>query len=71
MSNMQDARLCRAPDTKLEHHHFDTFEGKYEPPDWPVKIEALFALETYGTVSTLRLAWPSSGMSRTFRRTEP
>lgn len=53
---------------KLEHFHFDTFDGKYDPPDWPVKIEALFGLETDGSIATLKLSWPSSGMHRTFRR---
>lgn len=54
----------------LEHFHFDTFTGRYNPPDWPTIIEVLFGLEADGTVATVRLSWPHSGMHRTFRRVE-
>jgi CubicO group peptidase (beta-lactamase class C family) len=53
---------------RLQHFHFDTFTGKYEPPQWPVPIEALFGLNSDGGISTLRLFWPNSGLDRTFRK---
>jgi len=53
---------------KLEHWHFDTFAGKYEPPDWPVQIEVLFGLDSDGSVASLRLIWPDSSMDRLFRK---
>lgn len=53
---------------KLEHFHFDTFTGKYEPPQWPTVVEALFGLDSDGSVATVRLFWPHSGLDRTFRR---
>ena len=55
----------------LEHFHFDTFNGRYNPPDWPTIVEVLFGLESDGSVATLRLSWPHSGMHRTFRRVSP
>lgn len=53
---------------KLEHFHFDTFAGKYEPPDWPVPIEVLFGLDADGSIATLRLIWPENSMERLFAR---
>ena len=52
----------------LEHWHFDTFAGKYEPPDWPVPIEILFTLDSDGAIAALRLIWPESGLDRAFAR---
>jgi len=66
---LDDGGLCFAWNNhtvKLEHWHFDTFAGKYEPPDWPVPIEVLFSLDADGTVSALRLIWPESGNDRLF-----
>jgi len=56
---------------KLEHWHFDTFAGKYEPPDWPVPIEILFTLDSYGAIAALRLIWPESGNDRVFLKARP
>lgn len=53
---------------KLEHWHFDTFAGKYDPPDWPIRMEILFGLDSDGSVASLRLIWPDSGMDRVFRK---
>lgn len=55
---------------KLDHWHFDTFAGKYEPPDWPIPIEVLFGLDSDATIATARLIWPESGMDRLFRKTK-
>ena len=52
----------------LEHFHFDTFIGRYNPPDWPTVVEVLFGLEADGSVATVRLSWPHSGMHRLFSR---
>lgn len=53
---------------KLEHWHFDTFAGKYVLPDWPIPIEVLFGLDSDGSVGSLRLIWPDSGMDHTFKK---
>lgn len=53
---------------KLEHWHYDTFLGKYAAPDWPVEIEALFGLETDGSVGSIRVIWPNSSVEHTFRK---
>ncbi len=53
---------------RLEHWHFDTFSGNYEPPDWPVLIDVVFGLEPDGQVGSLRLIWPNSGLDHTFRK---
>jgi CubicO group peptidase (beta-lactamase class C family) len=52
----------------LEHWHFDTFAGKYEPPDWPVPIEVLFTLDSNGAIAALRLIWPESDVQRAFAK---
>lgn len=51
---------------KLDHWHFNTFAGKYEPPDWPTNIEALFELSSSGAVSSMRLIWPDTGLEHVF-----
>ncbi len=71
---LEDGALCftwNNHKVKLEHWHFDTFAGKYEPPDWPVPIEVLFTLDSDGAISALRLIWPESGNDRVLRKARP